>query len=69
MIICYKLTASGNIIYSALDYKLMRPVRILRLQKRKNRQKRQIQKELIEKKVERKAIKNKIFCIHFSICN
>ena len=40
MIIRYKLTAAGNIIYSAFGYKLMRPVRILRLQRRKNRQKR-----------------------------
>ena len=40
MIIRYKLTAAGSIIYSAFGYKLMRPVRILRLQRRKNRQKR-----------------------------
>ena len=42
----YKLTASGNIIQLTLNYKLMRPVRTLRLPKeQKNRLTQQIQKK------------------------
>ena len=71
MTIRYKLTASGNIVHTALDYKLMRPVNILRLQRRKNRQKRQIQKKLSEKcraKSHRKCIfQYKLFYFHLII--
>ena len=45
----YKLTASGNIIHSILNYKPMRPVSYLRLP---SEQKQQIQKKLSEKSVE-----------------
>ena len=65
----YKWTASGDIINSALDYKFMGPVNILRLQRRKTGKKRQIQKTLSEKSVERKAIKYEIFSRKFSIFN
>ena len=46
----YKLTASGNINHSVLNYKLMRPVSNLLLPKEHKQEKQQIQKS--EKSVE-----------------
>ena len=45
----YKLTASGYIIHSILNYKPMRPVSNLRLPKEKNSK---LKKKLSEKSVE-----------------
>ena len=53
---CYKLTNSDKIVYSILNYKLMRPVSILRLPKdykkqAKNEAIEKMKKELYSKKV------------------
>ena len=50
----FKLAASGNIAHSIINYKVMRPVSILRLPKvTKNRQKPQIQKKVDREKCRR----------------
>ena len=51
--ICYKLTASGNIIHSILKYKLMRLISKLRLpNKQKQAKTATSRKKLIDKSVE-----------------
>ena len=40
----YKVTASGNITHLIVNYKFMRPIRILRLPKNKKNQKQKTQK-------------------------
>ena len=60
----YKLTASDNIIYSILNYKLKRPVSFLRLPKE---QKQQIQEKNWLRKVS-KAL-NELFTKFFSMFN
>ena len=50
----YKLSASGNVIYSIFNYKLMRPVSNLRLPKeqKKTEKNSKFKKKLSEKSVE-----------------
>ena len=64
---CYKLTASGNVIHSILNYKLLRPAGNLRLPKNKNRQNSKLKKKFSGKSVE--DIKNRTFYNYFSIFN
>ena len=59
----YKLTASGNINHSILNYKPMRPVINLRLPKDQDQQ---IQENIKREKCRRHQ-KNELFTKHFSI--
>ena len=64
----YKLTASGNITRSILNYKLMRLISILRLHKEQRKQEKTTNsKKMSEKSVEQKATKNENFSKTFSI--
>ena len=61
--ICYKLTASGNIIHSIQNYKLMRPVSNLRLPK----EQKQAKTANSEKKIDREKVSKSLKKLKFPL--